>query len=81
MKHNVKVTITLITMFIVTQLIGLFVLYSYNFTPDVELPYGMQPPEEVDPQCPINSFSDLFVCAEWIIPLIIAFVNFIPQFS
>lgn len=44
MKHNIKITAILIVMFIVTQLIGLFVISTYTQT---ELPYGMEPPKEV----------------------------------
>lgn len=44
MKHNIKITTILILMFLVTQLIGLFVISTYTQT---KLPYGMEPPEEV----------------------------------
>lgn len=43
MKHSWKITSVLLVMFLVTQLIGLAVIYSYTIVP--ELPYGMQPPE------------------------------------
>ncbi|HRZ86068.1 MAG TPA: presenilin family intramembrane aspartyl protease [Candidatus Paceibacterota bacterium] len=61
MKHNIKVTLVLISMFLFTQLIGLAVMYAY--TPIISqeitngtvqnitlnpLPYGMQPPEVVE---------------------------------
>jgi len=46
MKHNIKVTAILIAMFVITQLIGLFVIYVYNNENNV-LPYGMQPPPEI----------------------------------
>ena len=45
MKHNIKITAILIVMFIVTQLIGLFVVSAY--VKGLELPYGMEPPQEV----------------------------------
>ncbi len=45
MKHNIKITAILIGMFIVTQLIGLFVVSAY--VKGLELPYGMEPPDEV----------------------------------
>jgi len=60
-KHNIKVTLVLISMFLFTQLIGLAVMYAY--TPIISqeitngtvqnitlnpLPYGMQPPEVVE---------------------------------
>ncbi len=61
MKHSLKITLILLTMFFVTQLIGIFVITQYNpqtiQTTDAEgnlinqttynLPYGMDPPPEV----------------------------------
>jgi len=60
MKHTFKITLILLAMFLVTQLIGLFVVNSYlpkqilffnsttgqyeNVTIQQPLPYGMQPP-------------------------------------
>lgn len=41
MKHTWKITIILLTMFLVTQIIGLAVIHAYV---SQELPYGMQPP-------------------------------------
>ncbi len=64
MKHNVKITFLLLAMFFVTQLIGLFVIHQYspvvkqmidengtitNIT-SYNLPYGMDPPQDVTPQ-------------------------------
>ena len=46
MKHNTKITLILVSMFIITQLIGLFVISIYQ-SPEVQLPYGMEPPEEI----------------------------------
>lgn len=48
MKHNTQITLILITMFLVTQLIGLFVITIY--TNQTQLPYGMEPPEEIKQQ-------------------------------
>ncbi|MEN9625783.1 MAG: hypothetical protein RL557_111 [archaeon] len=45
MKHNLKITVILIGMFIITQLIGLFVVSTY--IDKTQLPYGMEPPDEV----------------------------------
>lgn len=44
MKHNVKITIFLLLMFIVTQFIGLYVVNHYIGQGN-DLPYGMMPPE------------------------------------
>ena len=57
MKHNLKITAILTVMFIVTQLIGLFVVSAY--VNGLELPYGMEPPKEVKekPQGPEIIFA------------------------
>lgn len=62
MKHNLKITIILISMFIVTQLIGLFVISVYQ-APGGELPYGMQPPKEVQEQFSIFHILISFIIA------------------
>lgn len=46
MKHNTKITILLILMFLVTQLMGIFIIQAYN-NGTIALPYGMQPPPEI----------------------------------
>ena len=45
MKHNIQVTAILICMFLVTQLIGLYIVGSYS--DGIDLPFGMEPPEEI----------------------------------
>ena len=64
MKHNVVITIILLSMFLLTQLIGIGVVYSYtpkttqvvlangtiqNITIVHNLPYNMEPPEDIAP--------------------------------
>lgn len=65
MKHDIKITLLLLAMFLITQLIGLAVIQAYsprvqqiinattgtleNVTILPELPYGMQPPEKLNP--------------------------------
>lgn len=49
MKHNFKITALLLAMFLVTQLIGLFVVNNY-LADTAKLPYGMEPPEDVAPR-------------------------------
>ena len=72
MKHNLKITLLLLSMFFLTQMIGLSVLKSYS--PEVSqivnqkgelvnsttynLPYGLEPPQEVSPK--INLISIIF---------------------
>ncbi len=63
MKHNIKITVLLLGMFFLTQLIGIFVLSQYSpVTSQVTidgnstnvtsfgLPYGMDPPQDVQPK-------------------------------
>lgn len=49
MKHTWKITLLLLTMFLITQLLGLFVISRYSL-PGAILPYGMEPPENISPQ-------------------------------
>jgi len=51
MKHKISVTFVLLLMFLVAQIIGLFVIRSYS---GKTLPYGMQPPE-MKPEITISS--------------------------
>ena len=44
MKHNIKITIILLSLFLITQFIGLFVVHTY-FQEKNALPFGMQSPE------------------------------------
>jgi len=62
MKHNIKITIILIAMFLITQLIGLFVVNFYE-TSNNELPYGMEPPEDINTQTSIISILFAFALA------------------
>ena len=43
-KHNIKITAIILAMFIITQLIGLYVINFYQN--GNQLPYGMEPPEK-----------------------------------
>jgi presenilin-like A22 family membrane protease len=62
MKHNLKITIILIMMFLLTQLIGIFVISVYNL-PENEIPFGMEPPEEVKQNSPGHLILIAFVIA------------------
>ena len=73
MKHKPKITILLLVMFLITQLIGLAVINAYspktrevrnettgevvNKTIGPDLPYGMQPPENMKEQAGVSIFS------------------------
>jgi len=53
MKHTWAITFLLLAMFFVTQLFGLFVISKYapqDQGPSQELPYGMEPPKEIEPR-------------------------------
>jgi presenilin-like A22 family membrane protease len=63
MKHSFKITALLLAMFLFTQLLGLFVIHAYapitteqtigNQTLNVtshNLPYGTEPPQDIDPK-------------------------------
>lgn len=65
MKHNIKITIIILTMFIITQLIGLWVVNFY-LSPDVTIPYGFDQKQEIA-QTP-NFYT------QFIITLIISFI-------
>ncbi|MEK6914911.1 MAG: hypothetical protein AABW83_04635 [Nanoarchaeota archaeon] len=57
MKHNKKITLILICMFIITQLIGLLVVSSYNN--GIELPFGMEPPEDIKESSLVGGLSSI----------------------
>jgi len=59
-KHTWKITTILIIMFLVAQLIGLFVI---NFYTNNDLPYGMQPPEEMQTDLSLVSIIIAFAIA------------------
>lgn len=61
MKHNAKITAILVAMFIITQLVGLFIVTAYH--DGIELPYGMEPPENINPNNSAISIIFAFVIA------------------
>ena len=62
MKYDMKITTLLISMFLITQLIGLFVIDFYNSSEN-PLPYGMEPPEELREKDQVGSILFAFVIA------------------
>ena len=81
MKHNWKITIIVLAMFLITQLIGLAVINFY-LPEEKALPYGMEPPEEVVPMCEeitsiSNIFSFEFLKCIWPFLLFIAFFTLV----
>ena len=74
MKHNWKITLILIGMFILTQFIGLYVTNFY-LQPENDIPFGMGSQVEVQTQCQVNSLSDLFVCTQFLPTFLMAFIT------
>jgi presenilin-like A22 family membrane protease len=74
MKHTVKITAILISMFILTQLIGLAVV-SYYQSPDNPLPYGMEPPE-VTEETAFSFLTTLVIAFVLAILIIFLIMNF-----
>tara|TARA_Y100000310_G_C20678973_1_gene814755 strand:- start:1781 stop:2722 length:942 start_codon:yes stop_codon:yes gene_type:complete len=87
MKHPKKLTLLLITLFFVTQIIGLFVISAYapittqitneqgelvNKT-SYNLPYGTEPPSDIDPKSTVISIVIALVLAITIIFILMKF--------
>ncbi|MEM0465758.1 MAG: presenilin family intramembrane aspartyl protease [Candidatus Pacearchaeota archaeon] len=62
MKHNTRITVLLIMMFLVTQLIGLLIISIYNKSEN-NLPFGLQPPETISQDFSIFSILIGFLIA------------------
>jgi len=62
MKHNLKITIILMVMFIITQIIGIFIIGAYQ-SEEVKLPYGMEPPKTETPSLLTGLTSMIFAFA------------------
>lgn len=91
MKHALKITLILISMFIATQLIGLFVVsnYSPNVTQVVNssgeivnvtsynLPYGMDPPSDVEPR----SVRDIAISFTIVFAIAVILMLFLMKFN
>ncbi|MEX2017152.1 MAG: presenilin family intramembrane aspartyl protease [Candidatus Pacearchaeota archaeon] len=78
MKHKPIIVMILLLMFIITQFIGLYVIFHYA-NPTNELPLGMGYPQT--PQtCDINSISDLFSCTQYLVTIIFAFIIAVTLF-
>ena len=60
MKHKLIIILILLGMFLVTQFIGLYVVNHYS---DNKLPYGMEPPEDINPVSVFPSIIIAFIIA------------------
>ncbi|MCA9485249.1 MAG: hypothetical protein KC506_00190, partial [Nanoarchaeota archaeon] len=75
MKHSIKITAILLAMFLAAQLIGLFVVHQYS--PDgTTLPYGMQPPKEIEPQSPWELVLSFAISFAIVIAIMILFTKY-----
>ncbi|HLF53632.1 MAG TPA: presenilin family intramembrane aspartyl protease [Candidatus Nanoarchaeia archaeon] len=72
MKHSLKIIAILISMFFVTQLIGLFVVNAYASNNDA-VPFGLSPPEDVNPTTSLASISFAIVFAVLLMFLLMKF--------
>jgi len=73
MKHNIKITIILLAMFFASQLIGIGVINAYSpqiniinetiNTTSYNLPYGMEPPQDITPGMSLTSIITAIVIA------------------
>ena len=77
MKHNLKITFILISMFFITQLIGLFVISVYE-NQNNQLPFGFETPEDVktiyDCSSKNSSLNYTKCVLTYLSPLFIAFM-------
>ena len=73
MKHKLAIILVLLGMFLVTQFIGLYVVNHYSQN---ELPYGMEPPEEINP---VNAFPSIIIAFIIAIALFFLFLFLIDK--
>jgi presenilin-like A22 family membrane protease len=87
MKHSVKITLILLTMFFLAQLIGLFIIGSYSPKSQVildengtahnvtsyNLPYGMEPPQGLNPDMSLISIIFAIILAVVVMFLLMHF--------
>jgi len=88
MKHNLKITVILITMFFISQLIGIYVANAYS--PEIvqqvnsqtgisenitvhDIPYGLEPPQNVKPE---NTIWQIIIALAIAIILMLALMKF-----
>ncbi len=91
MKHALKITLILLSMFVVTQLIGLFVISNYspsvtqvvNSSGEIvnvtsyNLPYGMDPPSNVEPR----GIKDIAISFAIVFTIAVLLMLFLMKFN
>jgi presenilin-like A22 family membrane protease len=70
MKHSLNITLLLLTMFFVTQLIGLFVIHQYSPS-ETTLPYGMEPPADIAPRSPLDLVLSFAIAFAFVVALML----------
>ena len=73
MKHNLKITAIILTMFVVTQFIGIYVVNNY-LQDQNELPYGLETPE-IEKQSDYSIFLGMIIIAFIIAILLFLFLS------
>ena len=79
MKHTWAITLLLLAMFLATQLLGLFVISQYSPSPTEpghELPYGMEPPEEVRPRSAIDLVISFAIAFAFVVFLMLILTKY-----
>jgi len=79
MKHTWTITLLLLAMFLITQLIGLFVISQYSpgsGKQGYELPYGMEPPKEVQPRSALDLVTSFAIAFAFVIVLMLILAKY-----
>lgn len=71
MKHNLKITALLLAMFIITQLIGIYVV-NYYMPQNIVLPFGLDPPQPEQASDYAGFFSGIIIA--FIIAILLLFI-------
>lgn len=79
MKHSIKITILLLAMFLVTQLLGLYVVHYYSLAGHA-LPFGLQSPQPQTPTDYMNIFTGILFAFVFAILLFFFLTKFKVKF-
>jgi presenilin-like A22 family membrane protease len=79
MKHNLKITILLLSMFVLTQFIGIYIVGHYS-SEDNNLPFGLEPPQIEKEADYYSFFSGIVIAFIFAIALLFLFTKFKIKF-
>ncbi len=79
MKHNLKITVVLLAMFLITQFIGLYVVNHYQ-NPENELPLGMETPKVEKESDYYGFFTAILIAFVIAISLLFLLMRFKAEF-